>query len=310
MRDIENFCKLYKVTIPIHRHFDFYVDTLVRAGDNKLMNYINLYNERESQVENMYNDKKGYYETIKEVLKGIPASMRFNLDSNYVQDNDLYMEDEFPVTGNIRDNSNDNTIFISIDLVKANYQTLKSFDHEGELKSSWDEFLGFHNVPEVYVQSKHFRQFIFEQSNPKRTQRYQRKIMCEVLKCIKRYLGFLIQTRLVYRSADELIFALPLKMLKFRDTFDTLCAINGLYYPVVHKKEFRVTIFKNEYISGDIAIRTILDKDLNPIKKELKSVPGNRYFMYLRKYILNEDPHEYDLLFKCDGQEAKWVNNI
>ena len=77
VRDIENFCKLFKVPCSVHRLFSHNVDALVAAGDDKLLHQLELYNKREELVSNMYQDKKTWYMAVKQHLDSIEASNTF-----------------------------------------------------------------------------------------------------------------------------------------------------------------------------------------------------------------------------------------
>ncbi len=310
MKDIENFCKLFKVPCPTPRLFDHYVKTLIEAGDTKLQHQLDLYNARELLVENMYQDKKSYFISVQEILSATEASKKFNI-INLEDFRNLFFDNPRPVNkmNDWNKASNEKYIFVSVDMISANYQTLRVFDKEGELNENWEDFLTKHNVPEVYRVAKIFRQYVFEQSNPMKTGKLQTGIMEKLRLCIDSLDKDLINDSIVFKSNDEMIFAFP-------DTEENLPRIELLkniensfkeYFILFNPIRLKVNLFYNTIIDGKIQYRTILNDDRSVEKKILKHVPSNLYFMYLRKFILNQEHNLLDTYFIHEGREAKWT---
>ena len=303
MRDVKNFSKLFNVNIPVDKYYPLYLSTLYRAGYDKVFEYAKSYEKREEVVGDMHLEKVILLGTLVKQISDTKAYNFFNHNS------DLTLEIQyhnFETFNRINEYSTDEHVFISIDLVQANYNLLKKFDKNGELGSSWEDYLAQHNVPELYHESKPFRQHIFGNLNPKRSQKLQAIEMSKLLKRMGMLWGErYVDSFLAFRAHDEVTFAFKKDNVRLEGFKESL--INLQNYMT---NRFKVTYYQNVLIDGKRSIKTTLDENLNPLKRELRGVEGNLFYMYLKKYILNEPYEDIDLYFTDNGRLAKWVEVI
>ena len=83
--------------------------------------------------------------------------------------------------------SNDGRVFISIDMRKANFSSLKYYGNCIEKSmfrdtSTWEDFISLFTENKHIVNSKYIRQVILGNCNPKRHITYEKYIMDHVLK--------------------------------------------------------------------------------------------------------------------------------
>jgi hypothetical protein len=180
--------------------------------------------------------------------------------------------------------------YISIDINKANWVVLKNYDPEfaPELGDSYDDFIAKFDVPEIFNYSKQLRQYIFGNINPKRQGKAQRVITERLL---NRYKHLNLEIACV--KNDEVIYS-----------FDSFDQINEIL-TTVDKSLFKTKLFTVKRIE-DFRINTYLSETGKELYKEMVGCNGNLFFLYLKKYVLNETLDIRDLYFKMDGNLAIW----
>ena len=291
MKDLKNFCKLYNINIPVEEHKDYYLDVLRKAGNTELNNLINIYTEYEKNINDPFSHKMRCMDSLINKLKNTQVYQKFNTDPELTT---LFSQKIDTVNTFIQSTYNSDNIYLSIDISKANYTALKYHDEHNELGSSWDNFLDINNIPEVFKHSKSFRQHVLGNLNPKRFQRQQILWMVELVNKLKEnnhQLG-----ELVLLTHDEIIYKLTKEEY---EKYDSSHPINFYSTSVIN---FKLTFYTLENI-GD---KKFIKKSFNG-NKQLFGVEGNMYYMYLKKYILNEPYDERDLLFKVDKRVVKWM---
>jgi hypothetical protein len=179
--------------------------------------------------------------------------------------------------------------FVSIDLVKANFQALNHFDPELVLGvETYAEFLAYFTSEPYFVESKQIRQVIFGNANPKRQQAIQRHLMGSVVEAVKSQ-GWTV----VSATSDEvnIIVAPDLLLVDaveyLEDTMKKKCSdldlhIRAFTLDKIGDKPY----FKKAYLDGTY---------------ELKGVPGH-YFAEVYRRVLGDKPTEYDMLTYYDGR--------
>lgn len=281
MRDIRTFVKLFDLNIPDYRHFDYYIEQYSKLERFKnLKHTIELYKDFESQIEDPFDYKIKKSEQIIEFLKSTRAYNELN-DDNLIPDlkttkNFEYSEDKK---------------YLSIDINSANWKVLKKYDPDflNELGDSWIELLRKFDVHPVFYNSKQFRQFIFGNINPKRQIKAQRLIIEDLINSID-----LTGLEITCIKHDEIILS-----------FENWSEIKNILLQVENIPYLKSKIFTVERKS-DFRINHYYGVTGTPLHKELSGCNGHKYFIYLKKYILQEDLDIRDLYFRIDGDLAIW----
>lgn len=207
---IKRFVKDYNLPIQITetKYFDYFLDLYEKdLGSStkfeKLLNEIkNKFDSNESLfLENYYKTRNNIIDTI---LKSDSYKFFNSMDMKIfnIKKYDISKSDVFKET-------NIGKTFISVDLVKANFQALKYIDKEIVLWcDTYEEFISKFTDSEYMKNSKYLRQVIFGKLNPSRHISVERHIMGLIMEIIKSNNEFdeLIPVSI---SNDEIVFELP-----------------------------------------------------------------------------------------------------
>lgn len=280
MRDIRTFVKLFDLNVPEYEHFDYYIEQYSKLPRwSHLKEMIDIYLDFESKVEDPYKYKIDKSNEIIEFLKSTRAYNELN-DDNLIPD--------YPINKNFE--YSEGKKYLSIDINSANWTVLKKYDPNflNELGNSYVELLERFDVHPVFFNSKQFRQYIFGNINPKRQIKAQRVIIEELIQSISQYSNL----QVFCTKSDEVIYQFDdFKEIEFISNLDT--------------QLFKYKIFTVERIE-DFRVNTFYDNLGNSLHKELSGCNGHKYFIYLKKYILNEPLDIRDLYFRIDGELAIW----
>jgi hypothetical protein len=281
MRDIRTFVKLFDLNVPDFEHFDYYISQYVRMKRwSHLHHMIDLYEDFECKVDDPYKYKIEKSNEIIEFLKSTRAYNELN-DDNLIPDYSITKNFEY----------SEGKKYLSIDINSANWVVLKKYDPEflNQLGKKYSDLLENFNVHPVFLNSKQFRQYIFGNINPKRQIKAQRVIIEELIKSISTYSN--LQT--ICTKSDEVIYQFD----DFKDIEQVILQLDTSL--------FKYKIFTIERVE-DFRVNTFYDKFGNLSHKELSGCNGNKYFIYLKKYIFNEPLDIRDLYFRMDGDLAIW----
>ena len=283
MKDIKSFCKLFDLNVPSYDNLEYYTNQYSKlprwSNIDKLKT---LFEEVESEIGNVFEYKINKTNEIIDYLKTTRAYNELN-DDNLIPD--LFINKNFEFQSNKK--------YVSIDIVKANWEVFKKYDPNfvNELGDSYSDLLNKFNIPEIFHYSKHFRQYIFGNLNPKKQVRAQRVIIEDVI-------NSLVDSNLKveFIKYDEVIYS-------YEDLSD-LKVVSEL------PDMFRVRPFTVELVEN-FRVNSFYDFDGNFINKELVGCNGNKYFIFLKKYILNEPLDIRDLYFRVDGDLVIWnIENL
>lgn len=231
---------------------------------------------------------------------------------NTIQEQSAYKDfitmnmDKFKILSNYPNNSiyKENNIgktFLSIDLVKANYQSLKFIDKSLVLNSvNYDDLISKFTDYMYIKQSKYIRQVIFGHLNPKRLQKIQRYLIEQVILYVLSHEN-MIEDSIVMASNDEVIFEInDFLSDDFSNTF----------------KEITNNIKNSLNIDVDIEIFTLNHLGMNCYVKEFKNKEGYQfagvsqiYYPQVYKKYHNLPINDLDLTFKHDNQLVKFLNS-
>lgn len=286
--DIDEFCKLYKINIPIKDSFEYYIETLKKSNEYlySLEDFIDSYANLEAMLEGT-SGVRAYKDKCLNFLK------------EFIVSTDAYlamMEASLP---SVRfDSKNDinsidnNESLVSLDFKSANYNILKTFQKNGVnvFGESWDELCRSYQVHPAIRKSKSFRQIVFGNTSPKRLTTFQHAKIMTLVDLLKET-GYK-NSDFVFISHDEVI-------LKHSNTIDANKFSELIGMPI------RATYFSLQKIKKGIFIKTVGSGEAS--YKTLHGVPGNKFYLYFKKYILEEFVDDRDLMYYNDGELCKWV---
>lgn len=278
MRDTKGFCKLFDINIPNMEYFDYYIEQLSKT--NKLSNIYDLIS--------LYEDfEKGCDDVLQYKITKSNEVVQYILNSYAYQELTCHPIVDYPVAKNFV--YEEDKLYVSIDIIKANFTSFKKFDDKNEFGESYVDFLAKFDIHPVFAHSKSFRQFIFGNTNPKRQSKMQRAIIEDLLNDLS---GLKLETLCV--RADEVIYEIK-----------DFSELQKILYKVDQSK-FKVQVFKVKRID-DFRVNTYYSFDGKELGSELIGCDGNKYFMFLKQYILNEPLDIKDLYFRyASNSVAIW----
>lgn len=310
MKNVQEFQKLLKLTFPIEENSDYYIKTLMKspfyAGLGKK---VKEFEEFENFVE-----EQGLFESVKsykldfalpklvEFLKSTVAYSLLNAEN--------FGSSKFRTKDELR--NNDNTYLVSIDFSSANFNALKSYDNLGEMPSSWEELCESLGIHKFLASSKSFRQYVFGNTNPGRLQTTQHRNVIKIVDRLIEDHGF-EEKDFVFISHDEMIVRLSSdhklavnRVMLLTSAIGNIVSFEGINMPTHYK------IFKNNGIGAGMCVQTQYEIKMGGLSEKYKTlfkVPGNKFFKYFKKYILEEPLDKRDLMFKVDNDVCVWDEN-
>ena len=279
MKDIRSFVKLFDLHVPSYEDFDYYKNQYAKLNQWKNIDeLVKMYEQAESEIEDVFAYKIAKVDEVVNFLKGTRAYNELN-DDNLIPD--------LPVNKNFE--FEEGKKYVSIDLKMANWQVLKKYDPDflNELGDTYSDLLNKFNIHPIFHQSKHFRQYIFGNVNPKRQVRAQRVMIQDLINALSNH-----NLKVEFIKWDEVIYSYEdVNQIKFLEEIDS--------------DLFRVKLFSVKLVE-DFRIHTYYDFSDNEIDSEIVGCNGHKYFILLKKWILNEPLDIRDLYFRNDGDLAIW----
>lgn len=302
IQDIQTFSKLFKLPIPLHREVDYYLQTLARSAQFEDMATLRAeFESFEARLQQRQMGAAQYRNQCNErLVKFIGATEAYK----------RFEDAPLPARPSRKDDRRrfHGQVWLSIDLRKANYHTLRRFDDDGELGQSWEALLEEQGVDRALSHSKSFRQIIFGNLNPKRSQRLQSAIIADMLHGLIGG-GQMVQDEVVFIGHDELIVACgqgPEAAERCAAIGQAAQALEAL--PAPHT--MRLTVLRHSALAGrGCALEEHLDPNtLDVTQRRLFGVPGNLFFLYFKQHVLQEPLDVRDRYFWNEGRLAMWVD--
>jgi len=327
VKDIKEFEKLFKLNIPDKKEFQYYIDTLRQSKEyadiDGLVERFAGFEQfiRESGYSSVSHYKmKGAFDILKAYVEGTDTYKRFQeFDYSGIQ---LHSVDKLK--------ANTDSLMVSFDLRKANYSTMKYFDFEDkEMGVSWENLCCNNNIHPMLAESKSFRQLFFGNLNPKRSQKIQHTFMLQFIEQLKDW-GVTegATSNIIFLSHDEIILRWGDKNMVVAKYLKEFIDANEILMVKTIEKDMtlikrpmglKATVFTMEKIPEtkvykktffDFEKRIYGDAEILGMKENysyLWGVPGNKFYMFFKKYILKKEFDKRDLIFFADGQLAKWI---
>jgi hypothetical protein len=183
---------------------------------------------------------------------------------------------------------------VSLDLVKANFQSFRLFGKDiVDNKDTYEEFVGQFTDDEYFTSSKKIRQVIFGNLNPKRQMTITKTMMHGLRWKLDWY-----STDVLTVSADELVFEIQ-----------EITNLDGLrkFIDDNLKEKVRVQGFSIEKVPTKTS--SVFVKKYPDGTFDLKCCPGN-YTIEVLRHIYNEASHPYDKVFYNDGRLCEYRDSL
>jgi len=276
IRDIKSFTKMFQLNIPHDDHFDYYIDQLSKTEKYKnIKRFRDEFIQLESERDDLYGFRMDKMQLVINFIKDSHPYMEMIHDKNLL---DLPMNRNFSYSDGVN--------YISVDMVQANWNSLKKYDQFNYLGDSYKDLLLKFDFPGIFCESKSMRQYIFGNVNPRLQQKVERNIIQEIIR------EFSDDFQVERVQHDEVIFSF--------DKFEDLAPFKDL-----DSKRWRLKVFTvNRREDGKV--KTIYDTDGVELYKELVGIPGNIFYMKNKEYITGEKLDIRDLYFKNDGRVGVW----
>ncbi len=138
IKDLEEFARIYKLSIPVPLYAKYYLLTLFRSPQfASTAKTINLYVEFEKYLK----DNATTYESARDY-----KAKKSDQLSKYIKETEAYkridaiaIDKKENLEGKDKRKQFNNVLLMSIDLRKANFTTMKIFDDENALTDSWEQ---------------------------------------------------------------------------------------------------------------------------------------------------------------------------
>lgn len=215
---------------------------------------------------------------------------------------------------NIYNCSNVGHKFVSIDLKKANFQTLRHIDPEIVFGcKTYEDLMDKFGGDEYFKKSKYTRQVIFGKLNPKRTIHFEKRLMCDIFFDVNNdcFRELCDNTTLVTVKSDEIVFRLDKP--DFEVTLEFLERVKSEIW-LNHGLDVRVEAFHLGRIvcenhNGNTVDGYIRDFYLEDGRYDLKNV-SSIFFPQIYAFMKGYELTEEDLVFRAEDQIAKFLNPL
>lgn len=286
--------------LPIKIYQEPYFSYLVDLYDDYLNTNakLELLKEAVSKFESEDKFLAHYYEVRDNVIQSMKSKEEFqefntgdltkyNISSKYPK-NDIYKQ---TCVGNY---------YVSIDLVKANYQALKFVNPNiVNNTNTYEEFIGLFTDLEYMAKSKYLRQVIFGNINPKRQIKVERYLIEQIIDTLLAGEMFTAD-EIEMATSDEVVFRVS---KEFAETFIAKTQELTTFIKNTLNIDVDIEVFKLVSVEGKYYAKEFLNKS----GYELKAVP-QIYFPQVYKKYNNMEIIENDLMFYHEHQLAKFIN--
>lgn len=276
-------------------YFEYYLDLYDKDYNSK-----RLYHEFEKEVERVGGEDAflaKYNKLKEEIIAHVSAKDSFKEFSNDKME-ELNVKLNIPKV-KLYSSLNDGKEFISIDLVKANFHTLKFYNRDiVDGKDTYEDWISQFTDSEYLKTSKYLRQVLFGNLNPKKQQKLQKFITNSFLESVYNYFDC---DDVMSASHDEIVIKNSdgVNLDDFKREIET-----------IHSMSFPVKVEKFELVAQEPSNELGFVKKFKDIDKvEFKGVPGLFMPQAFKKYY-DKELQEEDLIFYHEGHLAKFISPI
>ena len=270
------FATLYNDYFKVDENMELLKEALSEFEDST--EFLNYYNELQDLIINTIKEKEEYVEFS-------------NADFNKFKVNSKYC------VANIYKNTNLGKCFVSIDLNKANFQALHFYNKNiVEKTESYEEFISKFTKFKYFAKSKHFRQVVFGNLNPKRQLKIEQFLIEQIIEFLSSK-NILCKDDIVMATKDEVVFEIDENNVpNVKLILDSIKSNLNI--------DVKVEAFKLNGICG-----YYVKEDLNSNKYTFSCVPSI-YYPQVFKIYHNLEINEKDLTFFYEGNLARFMNPI
>ena len=267
---------------------------------------------------NVINDRFGgnpdkfleYYHAVRDTIinttLALPEYEDFNTNKKFVKEIDKLV----CPNRNLYTNEQDGGMFVSYDMKKANFQTLKSVNPAiVQNAETYEDFIGNFTDLDYIKNSKYTRQVIFGKLNPKRTMNLEKWITNGFAYWLSKNAGMKYYEMFSLNS-DEVILKFKGTEEEFEEAYaePTLGHCGGTVDFKMSKFRLHARQFK---LATSSSILTVYEKEdyLNGHKRILKGVPAT-YFPQVYKLLNGMEISDSDLVFYYEHELCKFLNPL
>lgn len=247
-----------------------------------------------------------YHQVRDDIITKVTNSEAYK---EFISDN-KFVKNFTPICGNrnLYTNEQDGCMFISYDMKKANFQTLKYANPAIVYDTdTYEKFIGKFTDLDYIKNSKYTRQVIFGKMNPKRTMNLEKWITNEFAKTLND-LACMKHCDLFSLNADEII----LKWNGTEEEFEKLDIVPSIIFEGVEYKGSKFKLHARQFkLATSSSILTVYEKEdyLNGHKRILKGVPAT-YFPQVYKLLNGMEIDDSDLVFYYEHELCKFLNPL
>jgi len=216
----------------------------------------------------------------------------YDIEPNGIRQKDIYIME------------NVNRTFISLDLIKANFNVMRMYNPELTLGyDTYEELIGSVTELDYFEKSKYLRQVIFGNLLPKKQQKLQKFVMSTLINMLHEDVGIEIED-VILSSNDEVLFIIdPTNADRFVEMVERKLKENKITANVadwVRVKSFTLrsigskNFFVKEFSNGDV---------------EFKKIPNFLFLQVYRKFTGTEET-KLDRMFCYEGFMASFDEGV
>jgi len=269
--------------------------------------YDNLLELIDSRFDGDSNKFLEYYHQVRDTI--ITTILNSESYKEFIS-NDKFVKNVKPICSNrnLYTNEQDGCMFISYDMKKANFQTLRyanpAIVYDAD---TYETFIGIFTDLDYIKHSKYTRQVIFGKLNPKRTMNLEKWITNEFAKTLND-LSIMKHCELFSLNADEII----LKWNGSEEEFEKADIVPSIVFEGVEFKASKFKLHSRQFkLATSSSILTVYEKEdyLNAHKRILKGVPAT-YMPQVYKLLGVMEIKPSDLVFYYEHELCQFLNPL
>ena len=269
--------------------------------------YNNLLELIDSRFDGDSNKFLEYYHQVRDTI--ITTILNSESYKEFIS-NDKFVKNVKPICSNrnLYTNEQDGCMFISYDMKKANFQTLRyanpAIVYDAD---TYETFIGIFTDLDYIKHSKYTRQVIFGKLNPKRTMNLEKWITNEFAKTLND-LSIMKHCELFSLNADEII----LKWNGSEEEFEKADIVPSIVFEGVEFKASKFKLHSRQFkLATSSSILTVYEKEdyLNAHKRILKGVPAT-YMPQVYKLLGVMEIKPSDLVFYYEHELCQFLNPL
>ncbi len=282
--------KTYGIRIPVPEYSDYYINSLLKGGENHNLKRDILAYEKFEKSLGEETEKSFKYKLIEKSVLYLKTIMYDKVNSWSAPEPFILETKEFK--------PEDGKCYISFDVRQANWTVSKYF--LGLDLPIWEEYSqSVLEFPEALSYSKPLRQAILGQVvNPKRYDAMQKYLTWKHLQLLNSVNDSKL-SEIISINSEEIIMEVK------KGDNRILEYLNQIPWKVPVKFSIYDIKIHNNY-GDNIVVKEFLNDKWELTHKSMFGVNGHRYYIHYKTLILNEPLEDKDMLFKQEGKIFKW----